>query len=79
MVVPPAPVGVPSQRPLAPSVTSVTNDKGDNEMMPGAVHRSPGIYLKAEENPRNPQLGEGAVQSVIASNGVPLLQMMSLR
>ena len=21
------------------------NDKGDNEMIPGAVHRSPGIYL----------------------------------
>jgi hypothetical protein len=23
----------------------------DNEMIPGAVHRSPGICLKAEENP----------------------------
>ena len=36
MVVPPAPVCVPSQRPLAPSVvsvTSITNDKGDNEMI----------------------------------------------
>ena len=44
VAVPPAPVQVPSQRPLAPSVasvTSVTNDKGDNEMIPGAVHRSP--------------------------------------
>ena len=33
-----APVWVPSQRSLAPSVTSVTsvpNDKGDNEMIPG--------------------------------------------
>ena len=27
-----------------------TNDKGDNEMIPGAVHRSPGIYLTSEEN-----------------------------
>ena len=24
------------------------NDKGDNEIIPGAVHRSPGIYLTAE-------------------------------
>ena len=25
------------------SVRSVANDRGDNEMMPGTVHRSPGI------------------------------------
>ena len=46
MSVPPAPVRVSSQRPLAPNVTSVTsaaNDKGDNEMILGAMHRSPGI------------------------------------
>ena len=46
LAVPPAPVRVPSQRPLAQSVASVTsvaNDKGDNEMILGAVHRSPGI------------------------------------
>ena len=51
---PSASVRVPSQRPLAASVASVTsvvNDKGDNEMIVGAVHRSHGIYLKAEENP----------------------------
>jgi hypothetical protein len=51
--VPPAPVRVPSQLPLGSSVTSVmsvANDRGDNEMIPGAVHRSPGIYLTAEEN-----------------------------
>jgi hypothetical protein len=41
--VPPALVRVPSQRPLDPSVTSVANDKGDNEMILGAVHGSPGI------------------------------------
>ena len=49
---PPAPVRVPSQRPLAPSVasdTSVPNDKGDNEMILGAVNRSPGICLTTEE------------------------------
>ena len=40
------------------SVTSVANDKGDNEMILGAVHRSPGICLTAEENPRKSQLGD---------------------
>ena len=34
------------------------NDKGDNEMILGAVHRSPGIYLTAEEIPGKPQLGD---------------------
>ena len=60
MAVPPAPVRVPSQRLLAPrvaSVTSIANDKGDNEIIPGAVHRSPDICLTAEESPGNPQLG----------------------
>ena len=48
VAVPPAPVRVPSQRPLAPSVASVTsvaNDKGDNDKILGAVHRSPDICL----------------------------------
>ena len=58
VAVPPAPVRVPSQMPLAPSVASVANDKGDNEMILGAEHRSPGIWLTAKENPRNPQLGD---------------------
>ena len=61
MAVPPAPVQVPTQRPLAPrvaSVTSVANDMGDNEIIPGAVHRSPGIYLTAEGNPGKPQLAD---------------------
>ena len=61
VAVPPAPVRVPSQRPLAPSdasVTSVANDKDDNEMILGSVHRSPGICLTAEENSRKPQLGD---------------------
>ena len=26
------------------------NDKGDNKLMPGAVYKSPGICLMAEEN-----------------------------
>ena len=82
MAVPPAPVRVSSQRPLAPSVASVTsvaNDKGDNEMILGAVHRSPG--LTADENSRKPQLGDRlmkAVRPVIASIGFPFLQMRSV-
>ena len=45
MAVPLAPVRVPIQRPLGPSVTSVpsvANNKGDNEIIPAAVHRSSG-------------------------------------
>ena len=56
VAVPAAPVRVPSQRPLAPSVASVTsvaNDKGDNEMTLRAVLRSSGICLTAEENKPN--------------------------
>ena len=54
----------------------IANDKGDNEIIPGAVYRSPGIYLAAEENPaRIPSMK--AVRLVIASNGVPYLQMSS--
>ena len=49
MAVPPAPVWVPSQRPHTPSVASVANDEGDNEMIPGAMHRSSDICLTAEE------------------------------
>ena len=40
------------------SVTFVSNDKGDNEMIPGAVHRFPDIFLTAEENPGKLQLGD---------------------
>ena len=56
MVVPSAPVRVPGHRPLAPNVTSVTsvaNGKDDNEIIPGAMHRSLGVCLTAEENPGN--------------------------
>ena len=57
VTVPPAPVQVSSQRPLAPSVASVTsvvNDKGDNEMILGAVHRSlPAFALQLSKTPEN--------------------------
>jgi hypothetical protein len=51
MAVPAAFVRVPRQWPLALSiisVTSVANDKDDNEMIPGALHGSPGIYFTTE-------------------------------
>ena len=58
VAVAPAPVRVPSQRPFALSVTSVANDKGENDMIPGAVYRSPGICLTADENPGKRQQGD---------------------
>ena len=67
VVVPAAPVRVPSQMPLAPSVASVTsvaNDKGDNEIILWAVHKSTGICLTAEENPRKTQLGDRLMMDV---------------
>ena len=33
-------------------------------MILGAVHRSPGIYLTAEENPGKPQLGDCLMKAV---------------
>ena len=60
MAVPPS-VRVPSQKSLAPNVVSATSiayDKGDNEMIPGVVYRSPGSCLMAEKNSGKPQLGD---------------------
>ena len=50
-----------SLAPSVKSVTSVANDKRDNEMIPGAVHRSPDICLKTEETPGKPQLEEKCI------------------
>ena len=58
LAMPPAPVRVPGQRSLTPSVTSVADDKGGKEIIPGAVYRSPGICLTTEKNSGKPQLGE---------------------
>ena len=41
-----------------------TNDKGDNEMNPGTVHKSPGIRLAAEENSGKPQLGDRLMEEL---------------
>ena len=30
--------------------SAANDDKGDDAMIPGTVHKSPGIYLTAEEN-----------------------------
>ena len=44
------------------------NDKDNIEMIPGDVHRSPGICLTAEENPRNPQLGDRLMKGCTTSH-----------
>jgi hypothetical protein len=62
--VPQDPARVPSQWSLAPSVMLSVNDKGDNEVKPRAVNRSPGIYLKAEETPGKHQLGDILIKAV---------------
>ena len=75
VAVPPAPVRVPSQRPLAPSVASVTsvaNDKGDNEMILGLCTDLLAFALQPRKTTEN------LSQEVIASNGVPFLQMRSV-
>ena len=46
------------------SVMLVANDKGDSEMIPGAVHRSPGICRTAEEYPAKPQVGDRLMKAV---------------
>ena len=59
--VPLAPVRVSSQCAHAPRSCQShlpTNDKGDNEMILGAVDRCPHICLTAEENPGKPQRGD---------------------
>ena len=40
------------------------NGKGDNEMIPGIMHISPGIYFAAEENPVKPQLEDGLMKTM---------------
>ena len=67
MAVPPAPVRVPSYGnfPLVSWQSYLSaNDKIDNEVKPGAVHRTFGIYLTAEENPEKPQLEDRLMKVV---------------
>ena len=56
VAVPPAPVRVPSQRPLAlsaASVTSVANDKGDNEVILGLGTGLLALALQLRKTPEN--------------------------
>ena len=48
----PIPVRAPSQMATCPECLSA-NYNGDNEMIPGAVHRSPGICLPLRKTPEN--------------------------
>ena len=52
----------------------------DSDTIPGPVHRSPGIYLRAEENPGKPQLGDRLMKTVrtVISNGVPYFKEKSV-
>ena len=79
MGIPPTPVQVHIQKPLAPSATSVkyvANDKDDNEMILDDVQKSPGIYLTVEENSRKPQLGDRQMKGLCDQLSP---QMMSVR
>ena len=71
VALPPDPVWVQANSPL-PWVSCqshlLANDKGDNEMIPGAVHRSPGVYLIAEANLRKLQLGDRMMKAVWQSS-----------
>ena len=83
MAVPPAPVRVPSQRSLSPSVTSmmsVANDKRGNEMIPDAQISWSLLYGRGKSrktSARRPSV-ERAVRPVIATNYLPFLQMRSV-
>ena len=84
VAVPPAPVRVPIQRPFAPSVasvTSVTNDKGDNNDPGGCAPifcHLPYSWGKSRKTSARRPSDEGTLPPVIASNRVPYLQMRSV-
>ena len=67
--------------PSVKSVTSVANDKGDKEMILGAVHKPHGIYRTVEENPEKPQLRNRLMKGLCNQSSPqigPFLQMMSV-
>ena len=75
LAVPPAPVLVPSQRSHThgvASVTSVVNDKSDNEMNPGTVHRS--LYGWGK-----PQLGNRLMKGLYDQSSPQMLSLTSKR
>ena len=54
------------------------NDKGDNEMIPGAVLRSPDICLAAEENPGKPKLGD-RLMKVLYDQSSPQMESFTFK
>ena len=75
----------PSQKPLAPSVASVTsvaNNKGENETILGRCAQIswhlPYSRGKPQKTLARRSSHKGAVRPVIASNGVHFLQMRSV-
>ena len=58
------------------SVMSVANDKSDNEMFPGAVHRSPDILLTTEEKPGKPRL-EDRLMKGLCDQSSPQMESLS--
>ena len=64
---PPALFPLLSQRLLAPSVTTfvtVAYYKGNNKMIPGALHRSRGISIANVENPGKRQVGDSLLKGL---------------
>ena len=58
-----------------------SNDKDDNDLIQRTVHRSPGVYVMAEEKPRKTSTRRSSDEGctmVIASNEVPYLQIKSV-
>ena len=74
---PSATVRVPSQLPRVSQES--TNDESDNEMIPGAVYRSPGIYLTAEENSRKPQLKDRLMKRMCHRSSTQMGYFSSIR
>ena len=74
----PALVWVPSQRPLDPSVTSVANDRVIMKLCRELCTDILAFALKLRKTSARTPSNEGVMRPVIASNGVPFLQMRSV-
>ena len=53
------------------------NEEGDNEMIPGTVHRSPGMCLTAEENPGKTQLGNRLMKGLCGQSSPHVRSLIS--
>ena len=60
------------------SFMSVPNDKGDNEMIPGLRIDLLAFALQLRKTSATRLSDEGVLRPVIASNGVPYLEMRSI-